>query len=78
MHIFPHWNWEKGQDIDVWAYYNNADSVELFLNGKSLGSKAKKVDELNVQWAVKYEPGTLKAVSTKGSKIVAEKVIHTA
>lgn len=78
LHIFPHWNWEKGQDIDVWAYYNNADSVELFLNGKSLGSKAKKGDELHVQWAVKYEAGTLKAVSTKGGKMVAEQVIHSA
>lgn len=78
LHIFPHWNWEKGQDIDVWAYYNNADAVELFLNGKSLGVKAKQGDELHVQWAVKYEPGTLKAVSTKGGKVLAERVIRTA
>jgi beta-galactosidase len=78
LHIFPHWNWEKGQDIDVWAYYNNADAVELFLNGKSLGVKARQNDDLHIQWAVKYEPGTLKAVSTKAGKIVAEKVIQTA
>ncbi|MBL7972268.1 MAG: DUF4982 domain-containing protein [Prolixibacteraceae bacterium] len=78
LHIFPHWNWENGQDIDVWAYYNNADAVELFLNGKSLGVKAKQGDELHVQWAVKYEAGTLKAVSTKAGKVVAERVIRTA
>src|SRR6476620_7535026 len=41
LHIFPHWNWKPGQTIDVWAYYNNADEVELFLNGKSLGTKKK-------------------------------------
>ena len=42
LHIFPHWNWQAGQAVDVWAYYNNADEVELFLNGKSLGIKKKK------------------------------------
>lgn len=78
LHIFPHWNWENGQDIDVWAYYNKADEVELFLNGKSLGTKSKQGDELHVQWAVKYEPGTLKAVSRKDGKVVAEKTTQTA
>lgn len=78
LHIFPHWNWENGQDIDVWAYYNKADEVELFLNGKSLGTKSKQGDELHVQWAVKYEPGILKAVSRKDGKVVAEKTIQTA
>jgi beta-galactosidase len=29
LHIFPHWNWKAGQTIDVWAYYNHADAVEL-------------------------------------------------
>ena len=37
LHLFPHWNWTEGQDIDLWAYYNNADEVELFVNGKSQG-----------------------------------------
>ena len=78
LHIFPHWNWEKDQDIDVWAYYNNADAVELFLNGKSLGIKSKQGDDLHIQWSVKYEIGTLKAVSTKAGKVIAEKVINTA
>ena len=34
LHLFPHWNWAPGQDIDMWAYYNNADEVELFVNGR--------------------------------------------
>ncbi len=41
LHIFPHWNWKQGQTVDVWAYYNQADEVELFLNGKSLGIQKK-------------------------------------
>jgi len=39
LHLFPHWNWKIGQTVDIWSYYNNADEVELFLNGKSLGVK---------------------------------------
>lgn len=78
LHLFPHWNWEEGQDIDLWAYYNNADEVELFINGKSQGVKSKEKDVYHVAWRVKYEPGTVKAVSRKDGKVVLEKVIHTA
>jgi beta-galactosidase len=78
LHIFPHWNWEKGDTVDVWAYYNNADEVELFLNGKSLGIRSKKSDDMHVMWRVPYEPGTLKAVSKKNGKIVLAREIHTA
>ncbi len=35
LHILPHWNWAGGDSVDVWAYYNHADEVELFVNGKS-------------------------------------------
>lgn len=78
LHIFPHWNWKTGDSVDVWAYYNNANEVELFLNGKSLGTKTKTGDSLHVWWRVKYEPGTLKAVSRKEGKIVLTKEIKTA
>lgn len=78
LHLFPHWNWQKDQEVDVWAYYNNADEVELFLNGKSLGKKAKQNDDLHISWRVKFEPGTIKAISTKDGKVVLEKEIHTA
>jgi beta-galactosidase len=78
LHIFPHWNWEPGKTIDVWAYYNHADEVELFLNGKSLGVKKKTGDDLHVMWRLKFEPGTLKAVSRKNGKVVLTREIHTA
>ena len=43
LHIFPHWNWpgREGQVIPVLAY-TSCDSVELLLNGKSLGVKARE------------------------------------
>ena len=78
LHVFPHWNWEEGQEVDVWAYYNNADEVELFLNGESLGSKSKQEDDLHVCWQLNFQPGTLKAVSRKNGNVVLEKEIKTA
>ena len=78
LHLFPHWNWEEGQEIDLWAYYNHADEVELFINGRSQGVKTMPEDKYHVVWRVKYEPGTIKAVSRKEGKVVMEKEIHTA
>ena len=78
LHLFPHWNWEPGQTVDLWAYYNNADEVELFVNGVSQGVKKKENGAMHVMWRVKFEPGTIKAVSRKDGKVVLEKEIHTA
>ena len=78
FHLFPHWNWLDGQYIDLWCYYNNADEVELFINGRSQGVKAKKDDhEYHLMWRVKFEPGEVKAVARKNGKVVAEKTIRT-
>ena len=78
LHIFPHWNWPLGKTVDVWAFYNNADEVELYLNGKSVGIRKKNGDDLHVMWRLKFEPGTLKAVSRKDGKVVLTQEIHTA
>lgn len=78
LHIFPHWNWTPSAAVDVWAYYNNADEVELFLNNRSLGVRKKQPLDIHVQWRVKFEPGALKAVSRKNGKIIAVKTINTA
>ena len=78
LHLLPHWNWEAGKVVDVWAYYSNADEVELFLNGKSLGTKSKQGDDLHIAWKVNYEPGTLKAVSRKNGKVVLTTEVKTA
>ncbi|THU40280.1 glycoside hydrolase family 2 protein [Niastella caeni] len=78
LHLFPHWNWQPGQVVDMWAYYNNADEVELFINGKSQGVKRKTGDELHVMWRVTYEQGRVEAVSRKDGKVIASKTIKTA
>lgn len=78
LHLFPHWNWKHGDTVDVISYYNNADEVELFLNGRSLGTRNKTGDDLHVKWRVPYEAGTLKAISKKDGKIVLTKEVKTA
>ena len=78
LHIYPHWNWKQGDTVDVVSYYNNADEVELFLNGKLLGLRKKSGDDLHVMWRVKYEPGVIKAISRKDGKVVLTKEIKTA
>jgi beta-galactosidase len=78
LHLFPHWNWTPGQTVDLWAYYNNADEVELFVNGESQGTSCKNDSCLHAFWRVTYQPGEVKAVSRKDGKVVAEQTIRTA
>jgi beta-galactosidase len=49
VHILPHWNWagHEGTNIPVMAY-TNADEVELFLNGKSLGKKKRFSEPVDI------------------------------
>ena len=73
LQVSPHWNWsgKEGQPIDVWVN-SNADNVELFLNGKSLGKKDMPRNS-HLQWNVNYEPGTLTAIGYRdGRKLFAE------
>jgi beta-galactosidase len=80
IHILPHWNWQgfEEQEIPVWCY-SNCESVELFLNGKSLGEKKfTDTKDLHLTWKVPYSPGTLKAVAKNGGKTVCMDEIQTA
>ena len=79
LHLFPHWNWVPGDEIDMWCYYNNADEVELFINGQSQGVR-KKADshQYHVMWRVVFDPGEVKVVARKDGKEVGEQTIKTA
>jgi beta-galactosidase len=78
LHLYPHWNWAQCDTVDVVAYYNNADVVELFLNGQSLGSRRKQEGSLHVKWRLPFTPGVLKAVSKKNGQTVLTKEVKTA
>ena len=77
LHIAPHWNWKgkEGKPIDVWVY-SNADNVELFLNGTSLGKKEMPRNG-HLQWSVNYEPGILSAIAYKKGKKITSQVETT-
>lgn len=80
LHILPHWNWSKEQDVPVFVY-TDAPSAELLLNGKSLGVHSKRVpgkkttgdreedveSRYRLRWDVPFTPGELMAVSLDGS-----------
>ena len=78
LHLFPHWNWTPGDQIDMWCYYNNADEVELYINGVSQGVRSKDAEHLHVVWNVTFEPGTVKVVARKDGVETASQEIHTA
>jgi len=74
-HILPHWTHPKmklGTLVPVWVY-SNCDAVELFYNGKSLGTDkpGTKWNEMQCDWMVPWVPGKLEAVGYKNSKEVA-------
>ncbi|MDP4179716.1 MAG: glycoside hydrolase family 2 TIM barrel-domain containing protein [Bacillota bacterium] len=73
VHILPHWNWSSGTTVQVWAY-SNCDTVELFLNGTSLGSKSVG-SSLHLSWNVPWTAGTLRAKGTKGGTVVYDEVV---
>ena len=79
LHLFPHWNWLDGEQIDMWCYYNQADEVELYINGKSQGVRRKADShQYHVMWRVTFEPGEVKVVARKDGKEVRQQTIHTA
>ena len=58
--------------------YSNADSVELFLNGQSLGSKPINANATARTWNVTYAPGTLRAVASNHGTVVATDELRSA
>ncbi len=79
-HLLPHWNWpERVGQITPVHVYTSGDEAELFLNGRSLGRKARKpgVDFRLVWDDVKYEPGELKVVTYKQGKEWATDTVKT-
>jgi hypothetical protein len=70
-HIIGHWNYAPGTVKDV-LVVSSADSVELLLNGKSLGQGVKSDGFLFTFKAVAWAPGTLRAVGRDaGGKVVS-------
>jgi beta-galactosidase len=94
IHIIGHWTYPAGTVKTVYVAANHCDSVELFVNGRSVGVATKPcdfVDTFNGEnrdlgntgyiYAfsdVKFMPGLIKAEGKAGAKIIAEDQIQTA
>ncbi len=82
VHILPHWTHPRmapGEKIPVWVY-TNAGEAELWLNGRSLGRRrpGKAWNQLQCEWLVPWEPGTLEAIAYRGGHEVARTRQRTA
>src|SRR6185437_5824096 len=78
VHLMPDgWNraGNEGKTIRVIAF-SNGRQVELFLNGKSLGTKDVPHDDL-AEWQVHYESGRLEAKAYTNGKTIATDVVET-
>lgn len=67
VHIFPYWDFNEGQLIDV-RVCSNAPYVELFLNGRSFGKQHLTHEpgsgsHIIADYQVAYEKGTLTAIA---------------
>lgn len=76
LHLLPHWNWEEGSTVSVWAH-SNCDEVELFVNGKSAGRKAMPRNR-HLEWSVPFVAGKIEAFAYKGGKVVMKDKRETA
>jgi beta-galactosidase len=67
LHLFPHWNWKgkEGQFIPV-TCYTNCDTVELFLNGKSIGVKGYAFPRLGMEGQYGNYPARGRVLRTTG------------
>jgi beta-galactosidase len=77
LHLVPHWNWpgREDQPVKVMAL-TICDTVELLLNGKSLGEKPVDTFEM-VSWEVPYAPGKLEAIGKTNGKQVSYFTVET-
>ncbi len=80
VHLLPHWTWpERAQQVTPVHVFTSGDEAELFLNGRSLGRRAKGPTAFRIRWDdVVYEPGELRVVAFKGAAVWAEEVVRTA
>lgn len=80
LHLFPHWNWEKGQLVDVHCY-TNLEKVRIYVNGKEQKHSVRRNHRIVLR-GIPFESGELRAAGYKieqGKEIlVCEDVVRTA
>ncbi len=76
-YIIGHWNYKPGTVKPVYVV-STGDEVELLVNGKSVGKGKRSFQWLFTFKDVKYEAGTIEAVSRRDGQEVSRYKIETA
>lgn len=80
VHLFPHWNWENGQMVDVFCY-SNLDDVEFGFNGKKL-EPVERIGTRIYLGKIEFAEGSITAkgyTSAEGKRtLCAEDMVKTA
>lgn len=74
LEITHPWVGTDGEILEI-VCYSNCETIELFVNGRSLGEKKNNVYSPEIH-KIPYEKGVLKAVGRINGKIVCEKEIR--
>jgi len=80
LHVLGHWSYPADRNVVKTVYViANTGSVELFVNGKSLGVKSEPDHGYIFAFdQVAFVPGTLRAVAKLNGKVAVEHVLSTA
>ncbi|HON13904.1 MAG TPA: glycoside hydrolase family 2 TIM barrel-domain containing protein [Treponema sp.] len=65
IHLFPYWDWNPGQMIDI-RIYSNAPRVALYCNNRLIGTKNLMDEQGTLHtawWTIPYEMGELTALA---------------
>jgi beta-galactosidase len=79
LHIIGHWTYPANTKKTVYVIASHCDSVELSVNGRSLG--VNKTPDNGYVYAfpeVAFAPGAIKAVATRDGRVVAQQELKTA
>jgi beta-galactosidase len=79
LHIIGHWTYPAGTRKTMYVAATGCDTVELRVNGRSLGRNTVPTDGCVYAFPdVVFTPGVIRAVATRGGKVVAQQDIRTA
>jgi beta-galactosidase len=76
LHLATSWNRLENGTTNLVRCFSNCKTIELFLNGKSLGKQTMPTNEF-LDWNIPYAPGVLSAKGYDGNKLVAETKVQT-
>lgn len=71
VHLMPHWNWKENEEVRVCAF-TNADTAELFVNGRSVGEAVVK--RRRAEWRVPFEAGVICVKARRNGEEIADEV----